>query len=151
MKSKGTRYTTKEMARAKSLVEAGWNPTETSRFLRQEFGRSPNPTTIRKWADPDYYEAVKMRERIGGISGPNRYKTWKLRLERMQALRGLGLSYADVAAVVSHDFSIAVTAWQADRILSGTLTQPSVEELLWPQGRQERRRTGRPLKIASAA
>lgn len=141
--SRGNSYPLAYYNRARELYGAGWtNLAEVARMLERELGRKPNPTTIRKWVDPDYYESVRMRERTGGVSGPNRFKTWKLRLERMRELREkVGLSFRAIADLMSHDFEVDLTAEQAERILTGRVCEGTTKRLLWPQSNTPERST----------
>ena len=135
MKQRGNKYSTAYVSRARELYEAGWtNCADLSRKLERELGRPPSPTTIRKWCDPDYAEACRIRERVGGVSGPNRFKTWKLRLERIRELRGLDLSYESIAKVVAHDFALTLDGPAVERMLRGEMQEPSIQRLLWPEG-----------------
>jgi hypothetical protein len=135
MKQRGNRYSTAYVTRARELYGAGWtNCADLSRKLEGELGRAPSPTTIRKWCDLDYAESVRIRERRGGRPGPNRFKTWKLRLERIRELRNLGLSCEAIAKVVAHDFSLSLDGGAVERMLRGEMQEPTIARLLWPKG-----------------
>lgn len=127
-------YPVAVVKRARELYEAGWtNCSELARILARETGQAPNPTTIRKWVDPDYAEVCRARRQIGGISGPNREKTWQLRLRRVRELRGIGLSFRDIAALISHDFDVSLSTEQVAYMLTAEPRQSTLERLLWPQ------------------
>src|SRR4051812_1043286 len=138
MKQRGNKYSTAYVSRARELYRAGWtNCSEVARMLQKEFGRAPNSTTIRKWVDPDYYEAVKTRERVGGVSGPNRLKTWKLRFERIVQLTRAGLDADSAALVLQLDFGLEIDADDVTAMLAGTMAKPRMEGLLYPKGAGE--------------
>ena len=129
-----TGYPMTVVNRARELYEAGWNCTEIARLLTRENGHAPHPTTIRKWADPDYAEVCRMRRQIGGVSGPNREKTWQRHLRRIRELRSLRISYRSIAALMSHDFGLDLTADRVEYLLKKNPETSTVERMLWPEG-----------------
>jgi hypothetical protein len=137
MKQRGNRYSTAYVTRARELYGAGWtNCTEIARILEREMGRRPGQTTIRRWVDPDYAEVVRTRQRRGGVCGPARTNTWRLRLARIMDLQGIGLTYDAIARVVSHDFELELDEDQVGFLLRGEASDEGAGRLLWPEGAQ---------------
>lgn len=101
-----SRYSSIVVQRAREHVEAGWSAYRTAFLLEDEFGVRPNLTTVRIWTDPEYAAGftVRNRERMR--------ESWQRRnpvrpqrvsparaVQRMEALREAGLSFAAVGKV----------------------------------------------------
>lgn len=124
--------------RARELHRSGWeNCSEIARILEREMGRCPGQTTIRRWVDEDYAEVVRMRQRRGGVCGPARQKTWHLRLARIEALHGIGLTHDAVAKVASLDFDLELTEDDVGHLVRGEVSDEGVRRLLYPKGAGE--------------
>jgi hypothetical protein len=131
-----TVYPMSVVRRARELKRARWTDIQTSRLIAEETeGRhTPARNTIRRWTDEDYRETERLRRETGKPIGGPRRKTWRMRFDRIVELHGLGISCASVAAVVCHDFAIAVSGEQVRRMLQGELKERTIKRLLWPQG-----------------
>lgn len=123
-------HTGRTKARVIELHQSGWKPAEIRDVLRRE-GYAPIPArnTIWAWTNPEKADAGDRRrirryreQRVerASFQWPGvRTSLWKF--GRMKALRGLGVSYADIARVMYLDFGDDFTeaqirkAFEADR------------------------------------
>jgi hypothetical protein len=105
------------------------------RVALQKRGHCPSRNTVKRWVDPDFAEATRRGKRRGGRPGPHPRKTWRRRLERMQELRDLGVSYPSIAAVMSNDFEgVELDGRQVRSIFQGDVNEANIQRLLYPQG-----------------
>jgi hypothetical protein len=106
-----------------------------NRMLRLSIDPCPVPSTIRRWADPDYCEAERQGRRRGGRPGPDRkVKTWRLRLERIKELRAVGLSWEDVSRVMNLDFDLSLSRTQVRMYAEGRVGDRILRHRLYPEG-----------------
>lgn len=110
---------------ARRMGEANFCPTEIQAALAKR-GIRPTLTTVTRWADPDYRDAENERMRRGRQI--RRMSTPRLRLNRMQELRDVGLSFDAIRRVVNHDLGLELTTEQVRGILNGATK--NVRELL---------------------
>jgi hypothetical protein len=136
-------YTANVREFARRLHEQnGWGVAEIRAALSKH-GHLPAHNTVLCWIDDDYCEErrergrIEMRRRNG--SGPGklrqrRVNPWDSRLDRMRDLRGIGLSFRAIAALMSHDFGVDLTANRVEYLLKEKPKTRTVKRLLWPQG-----------------
>lgn len=117
-------------------------PTEIGHILRER-GYEPVPSwaAIRSWCDPDYRRtrlsgarARHATKRGAAFRKVSRKRGWHYRLERIQELRSLGISYRSIAVLASHDFGLSLTANQIEYLLKKDPATATMRRLLWPQG-----------------
>ncbi len=117
-------------------------PSEIRKQLADR-GYEPLPgwATILCWADPEYNRSRLARarsrhaQRRGGELRRNTPKRgWHYRLERLEELRSIGISYRAIAALMSYDFDLELTAAQVEYLLKEQPKTETIKRLLWPQG-----------------
>lgn len=115
--------------------ENGWSPYRIRKaMLLRGIDPLPSEHAVRSWVDDDYREEHLLRSRRFGPPGPRKVHTWRLRLARMEELRGIKLSYTAIAALMSHDFEdIELTEEQARSILQGKVHWKTARRLLYPR------------------
>lgn len=115
---------------ARRLYAHGYSPYRIHKSLKAR-GYGAAEDTIRCWVDPEYAEARAMRKRTGRKPGPDPRRGYRRRLARMEELRGLGLSYRSIAAVMTNDFEdVELTTHQVRAIFRGWTSPRGVKRLL---------------------
>jgi hypothetical protein len=118
---------------ARRLADRGADCSRVRTALAKR-GYSPSRNTVKRWIDPDFAEATRRGKRRGGRPGPHPRKTWRRRLERMEELRALRISYRSIAALMTHDFEhVELTENQVRAIFNGQTSERTIRQLLWPQ------------------
>lgn len=144
------RYPLRLIAFVGKLGEQGYRTSQALALLGK-MGVDPLPAreTVKRWLDPDFAEADRMRQRKGLLPGPQpqRKWTWQRKLQRLHQLSGLGISYEAVARVMNHDYGLTLTCDQVRRIENGTTSSDDSLRALM-EGRRLRRGRG-PAQVAS--
>lgn len=118
---------------ARRLYAHGYSPYRIHKSLKAR-GYGAAEDTIRCWVDPEYAEARAMRKRNGRKPGRDPRRGYSRRFARMEELRALGLSFRDIAAVMSNDFEgIELTTEQVRSIFRGWMSDRRARRLLWPE------------------
>lgn len=116
-------------------------PEEIRRILAER-GYSPLPgwSTIRSWGDPEYRHRRLSRARRrhaqrrgAALKTRSPKRGWHYRLERIQEMRSLGISYRAIAVLASHDWDLDLTEGRVECLLKGTPREFTVKRLLWPE------------------
>lgn len=111
----------------------------------RKLGYEPKRDTVRYWVEPGYAEEKRRRARRFNPPGPAPRKAWRRRLERMEDLRAAGLSYTNIARVISLDFhELDLNTEQVRSVLKGNTRDQHIRALLWPEVNEPRR--GRPVE-----
>lgn len=113
-------YSSRVVAQARSLAEAGWEPGEIRNILHKEIGRRPTLETVRCWVDEAYadrrrraFAAQKRKERRErGVTWLPQCANTDTKCHRMFALREAGLPNTSIAAVMKLDYGVELTHHQ---------------------------------------
>lgn len=135
------RYPPKVIRYARELWERGRGIEEIRQTLGR-YGPVPSWSTVRRWVDDDYAQAVRLKNRLGARTGRRvpAETVVPFLLRRMTDLRAAGLSFADIAAVLRLDLGLRLTDNQVRYIVRGQTSRESVALLL----KGQRARSGRP-------
>jgi hypothetical protein len=129
----GTRYPANVTEFARRLYQdEGYRLVQVIEALGRR-GITPARSTVLYWCDPDARTAhnVQNRTRMYPHGRQRRREaSWSVKLRRMRELRGLGLSFDAVRRVANHEFGTELDADAARRILTGRVSQRTIERLL---------------------
>lgn len=105
-------YPRKVIEFARRLHDEGFTVTEIRGKLAA-YGYTPGWSSVKRWVDDDYSERERMRHAIRYRASAERCTSTdtvlKAMSRRIRDLRGVGLSYDDIAAVLKLDFDVVVS------------------------------------------
>lgn len=127
---KGRRYPQKVVQFARDASARGYTWQMIAAAIEKNGYPAPARWTITNWIDPNVADARRASQRKRTTKRRERKKMWRIVLDRMEELRSLRVSYRSIAAIVNHDFDLALSTDQARYILTGRLDISRVEKLL---------------------
>jgi hypothetical protein len=102
------RYSSKVVARARELHDAGWSLGKIRILLAEELGCAPGRSTLHSWLNPaslersrTHYRPRERARKVATAPQAPRAVTPERALERMRLLRERGCSYKAIALVAA--------------------------------------------------
>lgn len=133
----GNEYPMRVVEFARRCAEFNYSVNQIQIALAKQ-GHRPSWSTIKCWVDPEYAEERNIKRRRGG-PGRSAKRVWRRRRERLEQLRGAGLSFGAIARVINLDYGLTLTAENVRGILTNRLVPPNQRALL--EGRRISRGT----------
>lgn len=126
-------YPTKLIEFTRRLGEAGYRTCDAQAALAKR-GYRPSRSTVKRWLNPELWEAERMAKRKGGgvLPGPvpGMNWAWQRRLKRLHELREVGLSFRACADLMNHDFGLQMTKEHSESVVKGQLSLESIRVLM---------------------